>query len=233
VNFWEVIFGGDRWLFLWHGLEVTLVLTVLALILGSIIGIIIALMCTSNFRQFGRVKSGKLAKFNPLASLGKLFVVIIRGTPLLVQLLIMYYVVFGSYRGVPKLWIASLAFGINSGAYIAEIIRGGIESIDNGQVEAARSLGLSRWQTMRYIILPQALKQSLPSLISEGISLLKETSVVGWIGMNDLMRGADNIRFQTATAFESLFAAAMIYLALTTLFTWVMNRVERRLKAHD
>ena len=166
-------------------------------------------------------------------SLAHAYTTVIRGTPALVQLLIMYYVVFGSYRGVPKLWIASLAFGINSGAYIAEIIRGGIESIDNGQVEAARSLGLSRWQTMRYIILPQALKQSLPSLISEGISLLKETSVVGWIGMNDLMRGADNIRFQTATAFESLFAAAMIYLALTTLFTWVMNRVERRLKAHD
>ena len=233
MNFWEVVFGGDRWLFLWHGLEVTLVLTVLALILGSVIGIIIALMCTSNFRPFGRMKSGKLAKFNPLASLGKLYVDIIRGTPLLVQLLIMYYVVFGSYQFMPKIFVAAVAFGINSGAYIAEIIRGGIESINSGQVEAARSLGLSRWQTMRYIILPQALKQSLPSLISEGISLLKETSVVGWIGMNDLMRGADNIRFQTATAFESLFAAAMIYLALTTLFTWVMNRVERRLKAHD
>ena len=141
MNFWEVIFGGDRWLFLWHGLEVTLVLTVLALILGSIIGIIIALMCTSNFRPFGRVKSGKLAKFNPLASLGKLYVDIIRGTPLLVQLLIMYYVVFGSYQFMPKIFVAAVAFGINSGAYIAEIIRGGIQSIDKGQMEAARSLG--------------------------------------------------------------------------------------------
>ena len=197
------------------------------------IGLVVALMQQSAWQPFRTSKLHRLQRWRPWVSLAHSYTTVIRGTPALVQLLIMYYVVFGSYRGVPKLWIASLAFGINSGAYIAEIIRGGIESIDNGQVEAARSLGLSRWQTMRYIILPQALKQSLPSLISEGISLLKETSVVGWIGMNDLMRGADNIRFQTATAFESLFAAAMIYLALTTLFTWVMNRVERRLKAHD
>ena len=143
MSFWEVIFGGDRWLFLWHGLEVTLVLTVLSLILGSIIGVIIALMRTSNFRPFGRMKTGKLAKFNPLASLGKIYVDIIRGTPLLVQLLIMYYVVFGSYQFMPKIFVAAVAFGINSGAYIAEIIRGGIQSIDKGQMEAARSLGLS------------------------------------------------------------------------------------------
>ncbi len=219
MNVWDILFGDERYLFLWRGLEVTILLTVFSTIIGLVIGLVVALMQQSAWQ--------------PWVSLAHAYTTVIRGTPALVQLLIMYYVVFGSYRGVPKLWIASLAFGINSGAYIAEIIRGGIESIDNGQVEAARSLGLSRWQTMRYIILPQALKQSLPSLISEGISLLKETSVVGWIGMNDLMRGADNIRFQTATAFESLFAAAMIYLALTTLFTWVMNRVERRLKAHD
>jgi polar amino acid transport system permease protein len=123
-----------------------------------------------------------------------------------------------------------VAFGINSGAYIGEIIRGGIESIDKGQMEAARSLGLSHWQAMRFVILPQALKNSLPALISEFIALLKETSVVGWIGLNDIMRGADNIRYQTATAFESLFAAALIYLSLTTIFTRIMTRVERKLK---
>lgn len=233
MNVWDILFGDERYLFLWRGLEVTILLTVFSTIIGLVIGLVVALMQQSAWQPFRRCKLHRLQHWRPWASLANAYTTIIRGTPALVQLLIMYYVVFGSYRGVPKLWIASLAFGINSGAYIAEIIRGGIESIDNGQVEAARSLGLSRWQTMRYIILPQALKQSLPSLISEGISLLKETSVVGWIGMNDLMRGADNIRFQTATAFESLFAAAMIYLALTTLFTWVMNRVERRLKAHD
>lgn len=229
MNFWEVIFGGNRWLFLWQGLEVTLVLTVLSLILGSIIGVIIALMRTSKFNLFQNSKNGKLADFNPFAFLAKIYVDIIRGTPLLVQLLIMYYVVFGSYQFMPKIFIATIAFGINSGAYIAEIIRGGIESVDKGQTEAARSLGFSNWQAMRLVILPQALRNSLPSLISEFIALLKETSIVGWIGLSDIMRGADNIRFETSTAFQSLFAAALIYLGLTAIFTRIMSRVERKL----
>lgn len=230
MNFFEVIFGDGRWLYLWHGLEVTLVLTVASLILGVIIGVIAALMRVSRFRPFRWVEWPPLARFNPLASLAKLYVDIIRGTPLLVQLLIMYYVVFGSYTFMPKIFVAAVAFGINSGAYIAEIIRGGIDSIDKGQMEAARSLGLSNWQAMRLVVLPQALKSSLPALISEFITLLKETAVVGWIGLNDIMRGADNIRYQTATAFQSLVAAAIMYLMLTTIFTKVMARVERRLK---
>ena len=229
MNFWEVIFGGNRWLFLWQGLEVTLVLTVLSLILGSIIGVLIALMRTSKFNLFRNSKNGKLVNFNPFAFLAKTYVDIIRGTPLLVQLLIMYYVVFGSYQFIPKIFIATIAFGINSGAYIAEIIRGGIESVDKGQTEAARSLGFSNWQAMRLVILPQALRNSLPSLISEFIALLKETSIVGWIGLSDIMRGADNIRFETSTAFQSLFAAALIYLGLTAIFTRIMSRVERKL----
>lgn len=216
MNFLEVIFGDGRWLYLWHGLEVTLVLTVLSLLLGTIIGLVVALLRTSTIKLLNWI--------------GKIYVDIIRGTPLLVQLLIMYYVVFGSYQFMPKIVVAAIAFGINSGAYIGEIIRGGIESVDKGQMEAARSLGFSRWQAMRLVILPQALKNSLPALISEFIALLKETSVVGWIGLNDIMRGADNIRFQTATAFQSLFAAAVMYLALTAIFTRVMTRVERRLK---
>lgn len=229
MNFWEVIFGGNRWLFLWQGLEVTLVLTVLSLILGSIIGVVIALMRTSKFNPFRNSKNWKLVDFNPFAFLAKIYVDIIRGTPLLVQLLIMYYVVFGSYQFMPKIFIATIAFGINSGAYIAEIIRGGIESVDKGQTEAARSLGFSNWQAMRLVILPQALRNSLPSLISEFIALLKETSIVGWIGLSDIMRGADNIRFETSTAFQSLFAAALIYLGLTAVFTRIMSRVERKL----
>ncbi len=236
MNFLEVIFGDGRWIYLWHGLEVTLVLTVLSLILGTFIGMIIALMRSSNFQPFSRLKNTRFHKIhtlNPLALTGKLYVDIIRGTPLLVQLLIMYYVVFGSYNFMPKLFVAAIAFGINAGAYIGEIIRGGIESIDKGQMEAARSLGLSRWQAMRLVILPQALKNSLPALISEFIALLKETSVVGWIGLSDIMRGADNIRFQTATAFESLFAAALMYLTLTAIFTHIMTRVERKLKDDD
>lgn len=232
MNTLEILFGDERYLYLWHGLEVTLLLTVFSTIIGVVIGFVIALMQQSTWQPLANHK-GKLSSWRPIVGLANLYTTVIRGTPALVQLLIMYYVVFGSYRSVPKLWIASLAFGINSGAYVAEIIRGGIEGIDAGQIEAARSLGLSRWQTMRYIVLPQALKVSLPSLISEFISLLKETSIVGWIGMNDLMRGADNIRFQTATAFESLFAAAALYLGLTTIFTRIMRRVERKLKESD
>jgi amino ABC transporter, permease protein, 3-TM region, his/glu/gln/arg/opine family len=216
VGFFEVIFGDGRWLYLWHGLEITLVLTVYSLIIGVIIGVIIALLRVSPIKIFNFI--------------AKIYVDIIRGTPLLVQLLIMYYVVFGSYQFMPKLLVAAIAFGINSGAYIAEIIRGGIESIDSGQMEAARSLGLNYSQAMRLVILPQAFKNSLPALISEFIALLKETSVVGWIGLNDIMRGADNIRFQTATAFQSLFAAALMYLTLTAIFTKIMSGVEKRLK---
>lgn len=216
MGFFEVIFGDGRWLYLWHGLEITLVLTVYSLIIGVIIGVIIALLRVSPIKIFNFI--------------AKIYVDIIRGTPLLVQLLIMYYVVFGSYQFMPKLLVAAIAFGINSGAYIAEIIRGGIESIDSGQMEAARSLGLNYSQAMRLVILPQAFKNSLPALISEFIALLKETSVVGWIGLNDIMRGADNIRFQTATAFQSLFAAALMYLALTAIFTKIMSGVEKRLK---
>ena len=216
MGFFEVIFGDGRWLYIWHGLEITLVLTVYSLIIGVIIGVIIALLRVSPIKIFNFI--------------AKIYVDIIRGTPLLVQLLIMYYVVFGSYQFMPKLLVAAIAFGINSGAYIAEIIRGGIESIDSGQMEAARSLGLNYSQAMRLVILPQAFKNSLPALISEFIALLKETSVVGWIGLNDIMRGADNIRFQTATAFQSLFAAALMYLTLTAIFTKIMSGVEKRLK---
>lgn len=236
MNFFEVILGDGRWLYLWHGLEVTLVLTVLSLLIGVVIGLMLALMRTSSiqpFKSFKGTKFHRLHSWNPLAWLGKIYVDIIRGTPLLVQLLIMYYVVFGSYQFMPKILVAAIAFGINAGAYICEIIRGGIESIDKGQMEAARSLGLSRWQAMRLVILPQAFKHSLPALISEFIALLKETSVVGWIGLNDIMRGADNIRFHTATAFQSLFAAALMYLVLTAIFTRVMARVERKLRDSD
>lgn len=232
----NVLFGEGRWEYFWHGLEVTLLLAIFSTILGVVIGVVVALMRQSDWRPFKSLeKTGlkKLANFKPISGLAGAYISLIRGTPILVQLLIMYYVVFGPYQNVPKLLVASLAFGINSGAYVAEIIRGGLESLDKGQMEAARSLGLSRWQTMRYVLLPQGLRNSLPALISEFITLVKETSVVGWIGVNDLMRGADNIRFQTATAFESLFMAALMYLTLTWIFTKVMVRVERRLKESD
>lgn len=215
MKFLEVIFGNGRWIYFWHGLEVTIVLTILALFFGFLLGVLISMLRTS---------SSKICQ-----KIANLYVTIIRGTPLLVQLLIMYYVIFAEYRAMPKIIVAAVAFSLNSGAYISEIIRGGIESVSNGQKEAARSLGLSEFSTQLYVVMPQALKNSLPSLIGEGISLFKETSIVGWIGLGDIMRGADDIRSLTATAFESLVAAAIIYLAITLIFTKIMSKVEKRL----
>lgn len=215
MKFFEVIFGNGRWIYFWHGLEVTIVLTILALFFGFLLGVLISMLRTSS------------SKF--CQKIANLYVTIIRGTPLLVQLLIMYYVIFAEYRAMPKIIVAAVAFSLNSGAYISEIIRGGIESVSNGQKEAARSLGLSEFSTQLYVVMPQALKNSLPSLIGEGISLFKETSIVGWIGLGDIMRGADDIRSLTATAFESLVAAAIIYLAITLIFTKIMSKVEKRL----
>lgn len=215
MKFFEVIFGNGRWIYFWHGLEVTIVLTILALFFGFLLGVLISMLRTS---------SNKFCQ-----KIANLYVTIIRGTPLLVQLLIMYYVIFAEYRAMPKIIVAAVAFSLNSGAYISEIIRGGIESVSNGQKEAARSLGLSEFSTQLYVVMPQALKNSLPSLIGEGISLFKETSIVGWIGLGDIMRGADDIRSLTATAFESLVAAAIIYLAITLIFTKIMSKVEKRL----
>ena len=215
MKFFEVIFGNGRWIYFWHGLEVTIVLTILALFFGFLLGVLISMLRTSSVKFCQRIAN--------------LYVTIIRGTPLLVQLLIMYYVIFAEYRAIPKIIVAAVAFSLNSGAYISEIIRGGIESVSNGQKEAARSLGLSEFSTQLYVVMPQALKNSLPSLIGEGISLFKETSIVGWIGLGDIMRGADDIRSLTATAFESLVAAAIIYLAITLIFTKIMSKVEKRL----
>lgn len=215
MKFLEVIFCNGRWIYFWHGLEVTIVLTILALFFGFLLGVLISMLRTS---------SNKFCQ-----KIANLYVTIIRGTPLLVQLLIMYYVIFAEYRAMPKIIVAAVAFSLNSGAYISEIIRGGIESVSNGQKEAARSLGLSEFYTQLYVVIPQALKNSLPSLIGEGISLFKETSIVGWIGLGDIMRGADDIRSLTATAFESLVAAAIIYLAITLIFTKIMSKVEKRL----
>lgn len=233
MNLQQIFLENDRWQFIWHGLEITLLITIFSVIIGLAFGLLLALMRQSSWRPFRFVKSGSLREFAPIGSVAKIYIAIIRGTPALVQLLIFYYVIFGSMPTVPKLWIAVLAFGFNSAAYVAEIIRGGIESIDHGQAEAARSLGLTYTQTMWHIILPQAFRNAIPSLTNEFVTLLKDTSIVGWIGMNDLMRGADNIRFQTGTAFESLFAVAILYFVMTSLFTRMMNNVERSFRVSD
>ena len=243
MNFFEVIFGNGRWIYLWHGFEVTIVLTTISVLSGLILGLILALMRTSisqPFKFLDKIRKSRkhkiilaIANFNPLQVFAKLYISLIRGTPVLVQLLIMYYVVFGSMRTMPKLFIAAIAFAMNSAAYIAEIIRGGIESVDKGQLEAARSLGFSHTKSMLYVILPQAMRGALPGLIGEGVTMFKETSIVGWIGLSDIMRGADDIRSLTATAFQSLIAAAVIYLAITVIFSKAMSALEKKINNQE
>jgi len=161
----------------------------------------------------------------------KFYLTVIRGTPVVIQLMIMYYIIFASSRN--GVLIAMLAFGINSGAYVAEIIRGGIMSVDRGQLEAGRSLGFNYVQTMRHIIIPQAMKSVLPALANEFIVLLKETSVSGYVAVKDLTKGGDIIRGVTYSAFMPLIAVALIYLVMVMFFTWLVGKLERRMRASD
>ena len=162
----------------------------------------------------------------------KIYLTVIRGTPVVVQLLIIYFVIFGSTQ-ISKVLVAIMAFGINSAAYVAEIFRSGIMSIDDGQMEAGRSLGFNYAQTMFYIIMPQAFKNVLPALGNEFIVLLKETSVSGYIALQDLTKGGDIIRSRTYDAFMPLIAVALIYLVMVMVFTKCVNLLERRLRNSD
>lgn len=212
----------QRFLYLFKGLGNTFLITIFAVILGIVLGFIVAII---------RSTADKTGKLKLLDALCKVYLTVIRGTPAMVQLLIMFYVIFASSTN--KLLCAVLTFGINSGAYVAEIVRSGIMSIDNGQFEAGRSLGFNYTQTMWYIIMPQAFKNVLPALMNEFIVLLKETSICGYIGMMDLTRGGDIIRSQTYEAFLPLIAVAIIYLVIVMILTALVGRFERRLRASD
>ena len=213
----------DRWEYLLNGLISTLEITFFAVLIGIAIGFVIALIRSTYD------KTGKLRILNYLA---KLYLVVIRGTPVIIQLLIIYFVIFSSVN-VNKIFVAIVAFGINSGAYVAEIMRSGIMSIDAGQFEAGRSLGFSYIQTMRFIIMPQAIKNVLPALCNEFIVLLKETSVSGYIAVYDLAKAGDIIRSVTYSAFMPLIAVAFIYLSLVLIFTFLTQKLERRLRSND
>lgn len=213
----------DRWKYLSDGFLVTLEIAFSAVLLGILLGFTVAVIRSTHD------KTGKLRFLNLLC---KIYLTVIRGTPVVVQLLIIYFVIFGSVN-VSKVLVAIVAFGVNSGAYVAEIIRSGIMSIDKGQFEAGRSLGLSYLQTMVYIILPQAFKNVLPALGNEFIVLLKETSVSGYIALQDLTKAGDIIRSQTYTAFMPLIAVTVIYLAVVMLFSFLLGKLERRLKNNE
>ena len=213
----------NRWRYITDGLKITLLVTVFAVLIGVVLGFLIAIVRTTH------EKTGKL---KILTAICKVYLTVIRGTPVVVQLMIIYFIIFGSVD-ISKVVVAIVAFGINSGAYVAEIFRSGIMSIDNGQFEAGRSLGFNYAQTMMYIVMPQAFKNVLPTLCNEFISLLKETSVSGYIALQDLTKGGDIIRSRTYDAFMPLIAVALIYLAMVMIFTKLVSLLERRLRNSD
>ena len=213
----------NRWRYITDGLKITLLVTVFAVLIGVVLGFLIAIVRTTHD------KTGKLKILNAIC---KVYLTVIRGTPVVVQLMIIYFIIFGSVD-ISKVVVAIVAFGINSGAYVAEIFRSGIMSIDNGQFEAGRSLGFNYAQTMMYIVMPQAFKNVLPTLCNEFISLLKETSVSGYIALQDLTKGGDIIRRRTYDAFMPLIAVALIYLAMVMIFTKLVSLLERRLRNSD
>ena len=174
-------------------------------------------------------QTGKLKVLNAVC---KVYLSVIRGTPTMVQVLIFNFVIFASLA-VNEVIVGGVAFGINSGAYVAEIVRSGIMSIDKGQMEAGRSLGLSSGQTMKLIIMPQAFKNVLPALINEMIVLLKETSIIGYIGMTDITKAATLVQSRTYSAFIPLISAAIFYWVLVTILTYFMGKLERRLRRSD
>lgn len=227
-----------RWKYLLSGLGVTLTITFFALFIGLILGFMIAIIRTTHDKT-DKPKKGVPFKsklgwviLKILNLLCRFYLTVIRGTPVVVQVLIIYFVIFASVN-IDKTITAVIAFGLNSAAYVAEIFRSGIMSIDKGQFEAGRSLGLNYLQTMYYIIMPQAFKNILPALGNEFIVLLKETAVSGYIALVDLTKAGDIIRSRTYDAFMPLIAVALIYLALVMIFSYLVNRLERRLRSSD
>lgn len=222
----------NRWKLLLNGLGNTLLISLLACLIGIVLGVLIAIVRTS-WDNTGRDKPKGFAR-GVMAVLNRicvLYTTVIRGTPVVIQLLIMYYVIFASSSN--GLMVATMAFGLNSGAYVSEIVRGGILSVEKGQMEAGRSLGLNYVQTMWFVIAPQVLKTVLPTLANEFISLLKETSVAGYVAVADLTFAGNRIRGVTYSAFMPLIAVALIYLLLVVFLTHLVGKLERRLRQGD
>ena len=229
VRFYQAFIEGDRWQQYLEGVGITLVATAMALAIGVVLGVLVAMVRTAHDQQRpGRPRNFFLGVVNAIC---KVYVTVIRGTPMLVQVLIMGMVIFASSRNYTM--VGALTLGINSGAYVAEIIRGGLMSLDPGQMEAGRSLGLNYLDTMRFIVVPQAFKAILPSLGNEFIVLLKDTSMISVIGGQELVYFAKNIVNRTFDAMFPLIGAAVIYLILVMIFTWLQGKLERRLRQSD
>ena len=220
---------GDRWKLYLKGLGLTLEMTVVALCFGLVLGLIVAVIRTAHDQQ--RVDRRKNPLLGLLNGICQIYTTVIRGTPMLVQLFIWTFVIFPSVRN--KVLIGFIGLGVNSGAYVAEIVRGGLMSVDIGQSEASRSLGMNYLDTMRFIVIPQAIKAILPALGNEFIVLLKDTSLITVIGGKELLYAAQGIMNRTYDAMFPLLGVALIYLILVMLFTWLLSKFERRLAQSD
>lgn len=214
--------AGDRYKLYISGLGITLEIALFAAILGVVIGTILALM------KLSAKEDGRPTAFYYIATV---YVDIIRGTPSVLQLLIMWFIVMASSNN--GILVASLSFGLNSAAYVSEIVRGGILAVDKGQMEAGRSLGLSKAQTMQYIVLPQAMKNVIPPLGNEFITLIKETAIVGYVSLADLTRVANQVASRTYDAFMPLIGAAVIYFVVIKILTLILGNLERRMRKSD
>lgn len=228
VYFYQAFIEADRWKQYLDGVVTTLYVTALALVIGVLLGVIVAVVRTSHDQQRPGHKNPVLGVLNFIF---KIYVTIIRGTPMMVQLLIMGFVIFASSRNFTL--VGALTLGINSGAYVSEIIRGGLMAVDSGQMEAGRSLGLGYMDTMRFIVIPQAVKAILPALGNEFIVLLKDTSLISVIGGKELLYAARGIVSRTYEAMYPFLGTAAIYLVLVMIFTWLLGIFERRMRQSD
>lgn len=227
-QFYRAFLEGDRWKQYLKGVGSTIELTAFALLLGIVIGVVVAIIRTAHDQQRPGHHNPILALLNALC---QIYTTIIRGTPMIVQMLIMGTIVFASSRNYT--FVGALALAINSGAYVAEIMRGGLMAVDAGQNEAGRSLGLNYFDTMRFIVIPQAFKNILPALGNEFITLFKDTALVTTIGGKELLYAAKTIGANTYSVLFPYLGAAVMYLVLVMIFTWLQGKLERRLRQSD
>jgi His/Glu/Gln/Arg/opine family amino acid ABC transporter permease subunit len=228
-RFYRAFIEGDRWKLYLQGLGITLEMTIVALIFGVLLGVVVAVIRTAHDQQ--RPGRRKNLALGILSAICQLYTTIIRGTPMMVQLLIWSFVIFPTNRN--KVMVGIIGLGINSGAYVAEIVRGGLMSVDVGQTEAGRSLGLGYLDTMRFIIIPQAFKNILPSLGNEFITLFKDTSLVQAIGGTEMVYYASTIGGRTFDYMPPYIGIALMYLAIVVIMTWLQGKLERRLRQSD
>ena len=222
-DFYKTVIFDERYKLILEGLKNTILIAIGALIVGILLGSIISIVKYTNKER---------GKFKLLSKIFDIYVNIIRGTPSVLQLMIMYYVIFKTST-IDSVIVGIIAFGINSSAYVAEILRSGFDSIDDGQVEAGLSLGLNFRQVLKYIIIPQAIKVSLPSMGNEFVTLIKETAIAGYIGIEDLTKASDIIESRTYDYFFPLVLVALIYLVLTSVISKLLKKMERKLNVND